>query len=148
MSRILLTALLGVGLLTGCPAPGADSSGLPDGSTPTFKTQTSVTLSLTGAVLRVAHVETALFKLEGDTEVAIPSSALTHDRGELPRSIPLTDLAGESTYRLKAQAFDASSQAVASGALDIVVPGDKPPASQTLALSILEVPFAGSVSQP
>ena len=146
MSRILLTALLGVGLLTGCPAPGA--SGKSDDSTPTFKTQTSITLSLTGAVRRVALVETALFKLEGDTEVAVPSSALTHDRGDLPRAIPLTDLAGESTYRLKAQAFDASNQAVASGALDIVVPRDTSPASQSLALSILEVPFAGSVSQP
>ena len=148
MSRILLTALLGVGLLTGCPAPGADSSGKPDGSTATFKTQTSITLSLSGAVLRVAHVETALYKLDGDTEVAVPSSAVTHDRGELPRAIPLTDLVGASTYRLKAKAFDASNQAVASGALDIVVPSNTPPASQSLALSILEVPFAGSVSQP
>jgi hypothetical protein len=148
MSRILLTALLGVGFLTGCPAPGADTSGKSDVSTPLFKTQTSITLSLSGAVLRVAHVETALFKLEGDTEVPVPSTALAHDRADLPRAIPLTDLHGESTYRLKAQAYDASKQAVASGSADIVVANDTPPASQSLALSILEVPFAGSVSQP
>lgn len=147
MSRILLIALLGMGLLTGCPAPGADTSDKPGDLTPAFKTQTSITLRLSGAVLRVAHVETALYKLDGDKEVAVPNTALRHERGDLPRAIPVADLQGASTYRLKAQAFDASKQAVASGALDIVVK-DTPPASQSLALAILEVPFAGSVSQP
>jgi hypothetical protein len=148
MSRILLAALMGVGLLTGCPAPGADTTDKPGDSTPPFKAQTSITLSLSGAVLRVAQVETTLFKLEGETEVAVPSTTLMHDRGDLPRALPLSDLLGATTYRLKAQALDASKQAVASGSLDIVVPEATSPASQSLALSILEVPFAGSVSQP
>ena len=156
MSRILLTALAGVVLLTGCPAPGGDSGTpgtsdkpgetTPGETTPVF--ETSIMLSLSGAVLRVAHVETSLVKLEGEAEVLVPGTTLNHDRADFPLSIPLTDLRGESTYRLKAQAYDASKQAVASGSTDIVVADDMPPASQTLALSILEVPFAGSVSQP
>lgn len=151
MSRFLLPALVGVVVLTGCPAPGGDTgtpgtSDKPGDSTPGFNT--SITLSLSGAVHRVAHVETALFKLDGEAEVAVSGTALSHDRGDLPRAIPLTDLRGESTYRLRAQAYDASKKAVALGSTDIVVPGATPPASQSLALSILEVPFAGSVSQP
>ncbi|MBO9542533.1 hypothetical protein J7643_18255 [bacterium] len=153
MSRFILTALAGAVLLTGCPSPGGDTvepgtSDQPDSETPAFKTQASVTLSLSGAILRVDHVETALFRIEGGTEVVVPGTGVTIRRDDLPRTVSLTDLHGSTTYRLKAQAYDATNQAAATNSTDIVVGSDTPPASQSLKLSILEIPFAGSISQP
>ncbi|HEY9899105.1 MAG TPA: hypothetical protein V6D00_07975 [Pantanalinema sp.] len=165
MSRFILIALAGVVLLTGCPSVGGDTvkpgisnqpsgdavkpgtTDQPEDETPAYKTQTSVTLRLSGAVQRVDRVETALFRRDDSAEVAVPGASASIRRDDLPQVVPLADLHGNTTYRFEAQAYDAANQALATSSAEIVVAGS-PPATQSLELSILEIPLAGSISHP
>lgn len=111
-----------------------------------FSAATTISLSASGALNRLSEVTSSLYVLVNDTEVPVGNATLTILPNAIPRTVSLSNLQANTTYRLKAQAKDGGGSQLASGAVDIPVTTNDTPASQTMTLIIPEFPLVARVS--
>lgn len=106
----------------------------------------------------VQHVLIALFKVEGGTESAIVDPKGIPITRDLPmdameRLVTFSDLHPNTTYRVRAFAFQAAGTAsadviseVASSTLEVRVEGDEKPTTADLAITLKDKAFNGVAS--
>ena len=107
-----------------------------------FAATTSVTMNVGGALNRLGQVNGSLVVLVGGSELPVALMILP---AAFPRTLSLSNLQAETTYRLVAQAKDGWGALLASGSVDIPVHSDDTPPNQTMTLTIPEFPLVARV---
>ncbi|HEY9899839.1 MAG TPA: NHL repeat-containing protein [Pantanalinema sp.] len=101
-----------------------------------FSGSTTVRLAATGATSRLNVVTTDVFTVVDGVDVELAGSAATTSAGLHPDTVTLSNLQANSTYRVKAEALDASASVLATASADVVVTNDDAPPPVTLTLAI------------
>lgn len=110
-----------------------------------FSAATTISLNTSGALNRLSEVTSGLYALVNDAEVPVGDATLTILPNAFPRTVSLSHLQANTTYRLKAHAKDSGGSPLTSGAVDIPVTTNDTPASQTMTLIIPEFPLVARV---
>jgi len=101
----------------------------------TFNATSSVTIKLQN-LGTTDHVRTSLYRLVSGSPVAITTATASMAAATFPRSVLLSNLAANSTYRLVAAAENAANSVLASGSVDLSVATDTSAATQSLTLNV------------
>lgn len=106
-----------------------------------FAAATSVILSASGALNRLGQVESQLVVLVEGSELPVPNGTLTILPAAFPRTVSLSHLQAQTTYRLIAQAKDHAGAPLTLGSVDIPVHTDDTPLGKAMTLTIPEFPL-------